>query len=217
MARKTKEDAEKTRALILDSAEILFQENGVARTSLQNIAAHAGITRGAIYWHFKDKADVFNALMERSIWPMEHACTGCIDSAMVAADPNPVATLRHYQMEEIKGLATNKEMQRFIEIALYRVELTEDMQSVREKIIESLKNLYERNRLVFADPRVASRLKPGTTPDVAARVMQGALVGLIHIWSISPGHFDLVGTACQSMDSIFAGLGLSQNLEGQSA
>ena len=212
MARRTKEDAEKTRALILDSAEVLFQENGVARTSLQNIAAHAGITRGAIYWHFKDKADLFNALMERSIWPMEHACAGSLTCAVIAADPDPVVSLRKCQIEELHDLATNKDMQRVLEIALFRVELTQDMQLVREKVIEAHSNFYERNRLVFADPRVCSRMSCGVTPEAAARVMQGAMVGLIHIWSISPGQFDLVAIATQSMDSIFAGLGLASSL-----
>ena len=74
MARKTKEDAEKTRCQILDAAEMLFQAQGVSRTSLQTIASQAGITRGAIYWHFKDKGDLFNALVDRTIWPMERAC-----------------------------------------------------------------------------------------------------------------------------------------------
>ena len=73
MARRTKEDAMATRHKLLDSAENLFQAQGVSRTSLQDIARRAGATRGAIYWHFKDKADLFNAMMERVTLPLE-AC-----------------------------------------------------------------------------------------------------------------------------------------------
>ena len=43
----------------------LFLRQGVSRTSLHEIALEAGTTRGAIYWHFKDKADLFNAMLER--------------------------------------------------------------------------------------------------------------------------------------------------------
>jgi len=48
MVRRTKEEAEQTRDQILDAAEILFFERGVAHTSLEQIARAAGVTRGAV-------------------------------------------------------------------------------------------------------------------------------------------------------------------------
>jgi TetR/AcrR family acrAB operon transcriptional repressor len=56
MVRRTKTEALETRNSLLDAAEHLFQARGVSRTSLNDIANEAGTTRGAIYWHFKDKA-----------------------------------------------------------------------------------------------------------------------------------------------------------------
>ncbi|RZI93264.1 MAG: TetR family transcriptional regulator, partial [Rubrivivax sp.] len=73
MVRRTKEDALATRDRLLDAAEHLFQAKGVSRTSLNDIATAAGTTRGAIYWHFKDKADLFNAMMERVTLPLEES------------------------------------------------------------------------------------------------------------------------------------------------
>lgn len=63
--RRTKADAEKTKAMILNSALILFDEQGFTATTLGAIAEKAGVTRGAIYWHFDDKIDIFTALGER--------------------------------------------------------------------------------------------------------------------------------------------------------
>lgn len=57
--RKTKEQAEQTRQKILNAARKMFFQNGVAKTSLEHIAKEAGVTRGAIYWHFKDKTALF--------------------------------------------------------------------------------------------------------------------------------------------------------------
>src|SRR5882757_7288734 len=65
MARRTKAEAEETRQKILDAAERLFFIDGVSRTSLEHIATAAGVTRGAIYWHFKNKLELFEALHER--------------------------------------------------------------------------------------------------------------------------------------------------------
>ncbi|MFC3291257.1 TetR family transcriptional regulator [Modicisalibacter luteus] len=41
----------------------------MARTSHEQIAGHAGMTRGAVYWHFKNKADLFHALLDRVRMP----------------------------------------------------------------------------------------------------------------------------------------------------
>ncbi|WP_148721454.1 TetR family transcriptional regulator, partial [Klebsiella pneumoniae] len=66
MARKTKQQARETRQLILDVALRLFSQQGVSSTSLATIAKAAGVTRGAIYWHFKNKSDLFNEIWELS-------------------------------------------------------------------------------------------------------------------------------------------------------
>ena len=65
MARKTKEEANETRDSILQAAVEVFYSQGVAKGSLEEIAEAAGVTRGAVYWHFKNKMDIFSALYER--------------------------------------------------------------------------------------------------------------------------------------------------------
>ena len=59
MVKRTKEDAAATRALILEQATVLFEEKGYAATTLDEIAAAAGVTKGAIFHHFKNKKDLF--------------------------------------------------------------------------------------------------------------------------------------------------------------
>ncbi|HEY0212717.1 MAG TPA: TetR family transcriptional regulator [Paenirhodobacter sp.] len=69
--RRSKADAEQTRIAILDAAERLFCTQGVAATPLERIARQAGVTRGAFYWHFKDKPDLLQALRDRYHLPQE--------------------------------------------------------------------------------------------------------------------------------------------------
>ena len=61
--RKTKEEAEVTKHKIMDEALQLFKNKGYDATRLQDIAKAADITRGAIYWHFKNKLDILATLM----------------------------------------------------------------------------------------------------------------------------------------------------------
>jgi len=62
--RRTKEDAEQTRMAILEAALIVFAEMGFDGTNLDEIAQKANVSRGAIYWHFKDKFGLFIQLLE---------------------------------------------------------------------------------------------------------------------------------------------------------
>ena len=55
--RKTKQEALQTRNNLLEAALIVFYDRGVAQASLDEIAKTAGVTRGALYWHFKNKED----------------------------------------------------------------------------------------------------------------------------------------------------------------
>src|SRR4051794_27229311 len=71
MVRRTKEDAAITREQLLDAAENVFRQRGVARSSLAEVAAAAGVTRGAVCWHFRDKADLCAAMCERAMLPLE--------------------------------------------------------------------------------------------------------------------------------------------------
>lgn len=69
MVRRTKEEADVTRRHIIAAARRVFLECGVGRTTLERIAAAAGVTRGAVYWHFRNKTELFFAMREQAILP----------------------------------------------------------------------------------------------------------------------------------------------------
>jgi TetR/AcrR family acrAB operon transcriptional repressor len=80
-----------TRDKILDGAELEFFRRGVARTSLDDIANAAGMTRGAIYGHFSDKTILLSALFERAALPWDpftvpHRSADCSSIELLRAD-----------------------------------------------------------------------------------------------------------------------------------
>lgn len=79
MARKTAAEAARTRRTILDSAAELFSRQGVADTTLAQIAQGAAVTRGAIYWHFKDKGDLLKTLFSEHTLPLEQGAPESAD------------------------------------------------------------------------------------------------------------------------------------------
>ena len=94
MVRRTKAEALQTRAQILDAAEQVFHRKGVLSASLKDIASEAGVTRGAIYWHFKNKHDVFMAMVDRSRLPFDSLAERAED----ASEPDPLGRLREFMV-----------------------------------------------------------------------------------------------------------------------
>ena len=108
MVRRTKEEALVTRTRILDAAEQVFHEKGVAHAGLEDIASAAKVTRGAIYWHFKDKAELFDAMMQRVVMPAEEMLERAGDGGV----ENPLEVLRRATIEVLARTAKDPRVQR---------------------------------------------------------------------------------------------------------
>ena len=63
--------AERTRQQILETAQRLFTEHGYDATSLQMIADEMGLTKAAVYYHFRAKSDILRAAMQPGIRRLE--------------------------------------------------------------------------------------------------------------------------------------------------
>ena len=67
MARATRQQSEATAVRILDAARTLFAERGFAAVGLDEVAAHAGVTRGAVYHHYVSKVGLFRAVLDNDL------------------------------------------------------------------------------------------------------------------------------------------------------
>lgn len=62
--KQTAEETEALKQLILEKAKIVFAEKGYAMTNMQDIAAAANVSRGPLYYHYKNKQVLFNSVVE---------------------------------------------------------------------------------------------------------------------------------------------------------
>jgi len=206
MARRTKEDAQATRSHILDTAELVFEAHGVAGTSLQDIARAAGLTRGAIYWHFKDKADLFNAMMERATMPLEEAGDVC---GRVTADLS-LGELRDGFVAVLRRVVADPQMKRVFAIATHKVEYIGELDAVRDR------HLSVRNACVAEVERTLKQamrrgeLSRRMPARAAAIGLHALLDGLLQNWMLDPSAFNLVKVGGQTLDAYLSSLAVPQ-------
>jgi TetR/AcrR family acrAB operon transcriptional repressor len=202
MARRTKEEAAATRDNILDAAEQLFVEQGVSRTTLQHIATAAGVTRGAIYWHFDDKGALFMAMMERATLPLE-AELQMLDQA---DSEDPLVDLRNYVLAVLRRTVEDPGARRVFEIATLKVEFVDEMDAVRHRRQQSLENWMARAerriRLAAEKGLIQGRADPRTL----ALAMWTMIDGLIRSWMFDPKSFDLLELGQCVIDPYLDGL-----------
>jgi TetR/AcrR family acrAB operon transcriptional repressor len=197
MVRRTKAEAEATRCSLLDAAEHLFHAQGVSRTSLQDIALAAGVTRGAIYWHFKDKGDLFNAMMDRVCLPMEQA-DAQLDHM---SGSEPLDRMRQMLLDTLAQVSSDTQVRRVFEIATYKVEYVDELQVVRQRHLKAVDDHRATIRRCLE--------RSGMPSPAAARHAMGlhvTLVGLIHTWMLCDGSFDLVAEGGHIVDTYIAGM-----------
>ena len=199
--RRTKEEAENTRIAILVAAEMLFLKKGVSHTSLEQIAREAGVTRGAVYWHFQNKAHLFHEMLNQVRLPAEQ-----IAEHISQCDPDyPILGLRNLCADALLTMEKEPRKKRIFTILLRRCEFTDDLREAEERHEAFINEFIDLCEQLFTEPSTAQRLYPGVTPRMAALTLHATLLGLLSDWLRDPTLFD-VSHAGAMLDALFRGL-----------
>lgn len=202
MVRRTKEDAQETRTLILDTAEQVFRDKGVGHTTLAEIAAAAGVTRGAIYWHFDNKAALLQAMNDRVHLPLEAMHQALADMAL----KDPLAKLRESARGVLAMVANDPRSRRVFEIFSFKCEFVGEMAEMLDRQRESrrdcLKDLQENLRHAVEKGQLPQELDIERT----AIGLYALVDGLIENWLLDPESFDLMETGDRLVANFCLGL-----------
>jgi TetR/AcrR family acrAB operon transcriptional repressor len=181
--RRAKEDAEQTRVAILDSAERLFAEKGIAATTLEAISRAAGVTRGAFYWHFKDKAELLDALFARRELPQQEVLARAADGGHA----DPLGLLETSGHEVLAIFEADEGQQRLFRILSNHGEDSE----VAGRIEAHTREVLDLLRRVAEAAGRGGGLNPAFTPEEVAVLMLVTMNGLLSEWLRSSRAFPL--------------------------
>ncbi|EKE80912.1 TetR family transcriptional regulator [Idiomarina xiamenensis] len=201
MVRRTKEDALETRSELLDAAERLFSEKGVTNTSMMQVAEAAGVTRGAIYHHFKNKLDLIESLMERVRLPVDEM-RGCGEQV----DDNPLHEIVCRSKQFIHQVENDPNTQALVSILFHKCEYIDDVLPIKVHHLRGRNECIEEVQQLFVKAIKQGRLPDSVDPRSAVLGLFGLIDGLMYNWLLDPSFFSLTGEANIAIKRYLTGL-----------
>lgn len=185
MARKTKAEAAKTRQRIVDAALEVFHARGVARTSLDEVAKAAGVTRGAVYWHFHDKTELFFAVRDNVPLPL---IDGVDRELMFSVIGDPLTGIERALLSILEHLSASPALKRAHQLIAFRCEYVDELQPAFERIYrQPSAPVLQLLARAYRQAQAAGQLRAGLKPTQCARDTAAFMGGLITQWLVDDG------------------------------
>lgn len=200
--RRTKAEAKETRQQILLAAERVFYEKGVAHASMEDVARAAGVTRGAIYWHFANRADLVLELYNSLPMPQEEL----IARELEAENADVFGVLERVGREWLEMLATDEHRQRILSILL-RCDNTGEFAVISERQNDIDDEHMQALEAAFAKAEGQGKLGGTWTPRSAASMLRWVIKGLCAEWLLFGRRFDIASEGKDALRRLFATYG----------
>jgi len=202
MVRRTKEEAQETRTRILDAAEHVFFEKGVSRTSLADIAQTAGVTRGAIYWHFANKGELFTEMFDRVLLPLDELKAASVDPN----EADPLGRMIDICTVCLRDTANDPHRRRVFEILFHKCEFVEEMGPVMARYQNNVRESLQSMQTALRNAISKGQLPVDLNVPVAASMVHAFISGSLRDMLFVPEALDFGRHARQMVESMIDGL-----------
>lgn len=174
MARRTNEQAQQTRENILWGALDVFSEKGFSRSTMGDIAKRIGMTRGAVYWHFKDKRELLVKLIEA----MHQREAGLLAEKVPSLDS--LDDLLAQFMARADLLEEDKKCRKFINFMSMQVEWATEKQIFARLRDGHLRNApFEGFDMVLHKEQQRGRVRSEVDVDEVCDILAGMFIGMV--------------------------------------
>lgn len=202
MARRTPEEAEQTKQALLSIALQQYATVGIYGTSLKAIAAEAGVTHGALYWHFASRDDLIVALCESQSLPIERFYL----DQLQAIDQNALEALGKFLVDSVLFISNDQRAQQIYRLFYSRrSELPQNEQL--QALLTDQWELWEGYVNKFLKQARKQKLIPKKTKNLPiASMLLSHVFGLLEVTSYLPQPVGLKKLAELSVSSTLKGL-----------
>jgi len=180
---RSRVDGEVTRSNLINAARAVFQRVGVNGCGLDLIANEAGVTRGAVYWHFANKADLFFAMLQQVRVTLVRLLDG--EAADEFAE-DPLARLERQLQGVFRTLQRDVAAREVLEILLFRCEYVGPFAVVQDTLRLVRQECVARIAQAYVQAEARGQLRAGLTPQAAARDTFHFVSSLLENWLADP-------------------------------
>lgn len=173
--RRSRAATEITRTRVLQAALEAFAASGVRATTLEDVAALAGVTRGAVYWHFENKAALVAAIVDQLQWPMDIGP----DIAAYRAHPKPLQLLHEHMWRQMARCMEDPNQWRAAQLVLLPPERAELPADAATRIGRTMGDTVQRLSQVMALARERRQLREGLRPACVARCLHSVGIAVL--------------------------------------
>lgn len=179
MARRTKEDAEDTRKQILQAALDVFSRKGFSRTTFVDIAQQIGLTKGAVYWHFRTKTDLLVALIEDAL---SHKALR-VDSP--DEQVTSLAALRTCYVDSARQVIADPKLRKFEFFINFQIEWSEELMSeVLTRLTEIGKDPFRRYSVAILRLQDVGVVDRSRDAEKLGSILIATLIGLLRMYML---------------------------------
>ncbi|OFC70220.1 TetR family transcriptional regulator [Alteromonas confluentis] len=200
--RRTKEDAELTKQAILKAAVDVFSERGVAKASLEEIARRAEVTRGAVYWHFKNKMEIFDALHDSLHTPFIER----IMEGLEAEHPNPVGQLQELCTNIFLDLDRDIQQRKALTLFLLKCDYSGELECRQEEQVKAKAIKMQAFAGYYKRAIKLGHIADDISAEDYTIAMSCFMRGVLHEYLEAPEEFDMQKRAPIIMKIYFGGL-----------
>jgi AcrR family transcriptional regulator len=199
MARRTAAKAAQTRHELVDAAVDVFSECGYSGATLERIADRAGVTRGALYHHFDDKADVYETALRHQAGQV----AGPLMDALTADGP-PLRRVRDFLVAYCTALERDARFRGAVDLLLFGAAGAPP--SAQERTRRGYGAWLQAFEAVFGEAGERGELRRSITPAAAAHMLLALTVGATTAALRAPPAFSSAEHAESLADTLIAGL-----------
>ncbi|MBR9884243.1 MAG: TetR family transcriptional regulator [Oceanospirillales bacterium] len=187
MVRRSREDAEATRQALLDTALVLFAAQGPEAVTMKQIAAQAGVTHGAMYWHFRNKQDLLFQLLSQCELPFERHYL----EQRQAVQQDALGALEAFVRNSLKQLTQDARARNIYRLFHYGRACSPELRPLQPVLNGQLETWQNYLHYFLKQARKQKQLRKKLDLDQISASMMIALVGAIDLWLTLPEQFDL--------------------------
>jgi TetR/AcrR family transcriptional regulator, acrAB operon repressor len=200
--RRTKEEAEQTRRRIMAAGLRTFDRRGISRTTMEDIARAARVTRGAIYWHFKNKHELLRTIREDVSLPLVDRSDFTL---LHDVEAEPLERVERFMLDLLRSVEEDSRVRIAFRVMSFKCEYVGELEGELREYARKNEHLHKTLTRVYAEALKRKELRAGLTPELAALETLVFICGLMRLCLLDEGCTEVRKRAPQLIAAHVAG------------